>query len=88
MSHREYLRYTAVVMSYHAKLLQNGETQAVQLPKECRFEGQQEVLVRREGQRVVLEPVAEWPPEFVECLGAWDEPIERPIPSDLRDPFE
>ncbi len=45
-----------------AKLFWNGRSQAVRLPKEFRFEGD-EVLVRREGETVVLEPVsnAKWP---------------------------
>ena len=39
-----------------AKLFWNGRSQAVRLPKECRFEGE-EVLVRRDGNSVVLSPV-------------------------------
>lgn len=78
-------------MTQLAKLFQNGGSQAVRLPKECRFEGQTEVVVRQEGRRVVLEPVDEWPQEVVECLGAWDESIERPPQAAVtarRDPFE
>lgn len=75
-------------MEYRAKLFQNGGSQAVRLPKECRFEGQDEVRARREGRRVILEPVDEWSSEFLATLGAWDEPIDR-LPQDtLRDPFE
>jgi antitoxin VapB len=73
-----------------AKLFQNGGSQAVRLPKECRFSGQQEVLVRREGRRVILEAVDEWPEKFRACLGAWPEEIPRPGQQDLddlRDPF-
>jgi len=43
-------------MSTIAKLFINGGAQAVRLPKEFRFEGD-EVRVRRLGQGVVLEPV-------------------------------
>ena len=73
-----------------AKLFQNGGSQAVRLPKEYRFEDQEEVLVRREGKRVILEPVDRWSKEFLACLGSWDEDIERPDQgtlADLRDPF-
>ena len=46
-----------------AKLFKSGRSQAVRLPKEFRFQGT-EVKIRREGQRVVLEPlelnVEEW----------------------------
>jgi len=77
-------------MSRRAKLFQNGGSQAVRLPKECRFEGQQEVVARREGELVILEPIDRWPEEFLACLGTWDEPIERPPQSPVttaRDPF-
>lgn len=78
-------------MALRAKLFQNGGSQAVRLPKECRFpDGQSEVLVRQEGRRLILEPLDEWPADFVEALGAWPEPIERPPQQPLgqrRDPF-
>jgi antitoxin VapB len=73
-----------------AKLFQNGGSQAVRLPKECRFPAQREVLVRREGRRVILEAADEWPDEFRACLGAWPEEIPRPKQRQvrhLRDPF-
>jgi antitoxin VapB len=44
-----------------AKLFQNGASQAVRLPKECRFEGG-EVYVKQVGRAVVLLPLD----------GAWD----------------
>lgn len=73
-----------------AKLFQNGGSQAVRLPKECRFASQGEVLVRREGRRVILEAADEWSDEFRACLGAWTGKIPRPKQThlhDLRDPF-
>lgn len=39
-----------------AKLFKNGESQAVRLPKEFRFEGT-EVFIKRVGNAVVLLPV-------------------------------
>lgn len=43
-----------------AKLFWSGRSQAVRLPKEFRFEGE-EVRIRRHGNAVILEPVAtEW----------------------------
>lgn len=69
-----------------AKLFQNGGSQAVRLPKECRFpEDQTEVTVRREGRRVILEPADDWPESFLKCLGAWHEEIERPGQGALAD---
>jgi len=52
-----------------AKLFWNGRSQAVRLPKEFRFEGD-EVEIRREGNAVILEPVPrrEWPAGFIDGL--------------------
>jgi antitoxin VapB len=77
-------------MSQRAKLFQNGGSQAVRLPQSCRFpEGSTEVSVRREGNRIILEPLDEWPEDFRAALGGWPEDIPRP-PSVVRqrDPFE
>ena len=42
-------------MSKTAKLFRNGRSQAVRLPREFRFEGD-EVLIRQVGNGVLLEP--------------------------------
>ena len=42
-------------MTDRAKLFKTGGSQAVRLPRAYRFPGQTEVLIRREGKRVVLE---------------------------------
>ena len=73
-----------------AKLFQNGGSQAVRLPKACRFVAQREVLVRREGRRVILEPADEWSTQFRACLGAVSDEIPRPKQAklaQLRNPF-
>ena len=50
-----------------AKLFQTGRSQAVRLPKEFRFEGQ-EVFVQRMGQAVVLLPtIHTWDILFEAC---------------------
>jgi antitoxin VapB len=78
-------------MAGRAKIFTNGGSQAVRLPKSCRFpDDQREVLVRRVGRRVILEPADEWTPEFLDTLGAWKEEIERPKSrpiSKKKDPF-
>jgi antitoxin VapB len=51
-----------------AKLFQHGGSQAVRLPKAFRFEGS-EVTVRREGDRVILEPIKQAYPRTRE---EWD----------------
>ncbi len=45
-----------------AKLFRNGRSQAVRLPKEFRFEGE-EVNIRRAGKKVILEAKKrrQWP---------------------------
>ena len=80
-------------MGSTAKLFRNGRSQAVRLPKEFRFEGN-EVRIRRMGESVVLEPMGpsskasdwkwldEWrkrvDPEIFAGLEYQPEPQERP----------
>jgi antitoxin VapB len=51
------------------KLFRNGRSQAVRLPKEFRFEGE-EVSLRREGDAVIMEPIrtTRWPRGFWQRL--------------------
>ena len=67
-----------------AKLFQNGGSQAVRLPKACRFPALEHVIARREGRRVILEPADEWPDQFRACLGAWRDDIPRPAQRPVR----
>lgn len=69
-----------------AKLFWNGRSQAVRLPKEFRFEGD-EVEIRREGSAVILEPIARrgWPEGFFDRLRAYarlfaDLEVPPPLP--------
>ncbi len=70
----------------------NGGSQAVRLPKSVRFpSSQREVIVRKAGKRVILEPVDEWPEEFLEVIGSCTEEIERPKQQPIskkRNPFQ
>ena len=74
-----------------AKLFWNGRSQAVRLPKEFRFEGD-EVSIRREGDAVILEPIAKrgWPPGFWEWVDDHRAELElgevEPMRLELRDP--
>ena len=81
-----------------AKVFANGRSQAVRLPKEFRLTGS-EVLTRREGNRVILEPL---PPESRDAngwpIGMWEEldalgggadfPEVEPMPAGFLDPSE
>jgi len=53
------------VVETTAKLFKNGRSQAVRLPKAFRFKGS-EVKIRKEGSRVILEPLetSVWPSGF------------------------
>jgi antitoxin VapB len=58
-------------MSQRAKLFKSGGSQAVRLPKEFRFEGEEEVLVYRQGDRVILEPMKRtWSRKFLDLAGS------------------
>jgi len=70
-----------------AKLFWNGRSQAVRLPKEFRFQGD-EVSVRREGRKVVLEPLRRraWPSGYWQSWKAVPDDFEVPaqLPSRLE----
>jgi len=79
------------VDSSRAKLFLHGGSQAVRLPKSCRFlDGHGEVLIHREGRKVILEPLNEWSTKFFGCLGAWEDALPRTKQTStakLVDPF-
>jgi antitoxin VapB len=71
-----------------AKIFWTGRSQAVRLPKDFRFEGE-EVRIRRHGAAVILEPLAEdwgWldllagqlDDDFVRAVNEQPQPQERP----------
>lgn len=67
---------------YTASLFMNGGSQAVRLPKECRFSGVA-VRVRRIGSTVILEPLEkpDWP------VGYWERLTSLPgLPDDVARP--
>eukprot|EP01035_Chromulina_nebulosa_P003007 gene3007-4108_t len=74
-----------------AKIFWSGRSQAVRLPKEFRFEGS-EVRIRREGRKVVLEPIEDdwaWL-DRLHALGPVDDEfvaavLDRPKAEDFPD---
>ena len=81
-----------------AKLFMHGRSQAVRLPKEFRFEGT-EVRVSRQGDKVILEPMASPPFDAeafwaqLDALGARDFlpegiPDDPPLMPDDTVPFD
>jgi len=65
-------------MESKAKIFQNGRSQAVRLPKEFRFKGD-EVKISKKGSKVILEPVEKsgWPKGFWDVFTA-DPDFETP----------
>lgn len=64
-----------------AKVFRSGNSQAVRLPKEFRFPaGTEEVAIRRQGTRLILEPVhrEEWPEDFWTAFDGMSPDFERP----------
>lgn len=64
-----------------AKLFRNGRSQAVRLPKEFRFEGE-EVSICRDGRRVILEPLKRrgWPRGYWQSWSKASDDLEAPEP--------
>ncbi len=60
-----------------ASVFWTGRSQAVRLPKEFRFNGNS-VLVRREGNAVILEPAQDWPENYVESFAGVPDDFDRP----------
>jgi virulence-associated protein VagC len=62
-----------------AEIIRTDATQAVRLPEGFHFEGDT-VLIRREGEAVILEPVkpTTWPPGFFEKIHIDDPTFSRP----------
>ena len=67
----------AMGIERQAKLFRNGRSQAVRIPREFEFAGK-EVVIRKEGDRVVIEPKRKRK-SFAELLASW-EPIEEEFP--------
>lgn len=79
-------------MPDRAELFKSGGSQAVRLPKGYRFEDQEEVLIFRNGPRVILEPVRRsWSREFLELAGSApdfpypEEPLSAVVVESWRD---
>ncbi len=61
----------------HARLFRNGRNQAVRIPREFELPGQ-EVIIRKDGDRLILEPVRKYN-SLAELLASW-EPIDEEFP--------
>ena len=71
-------------MTYTAKVFWSGRSQAVRLPKEFRFETES-VSIRRDGGRIILEPIDAWPEGYAASFAGVPPDFERP-PQGALDP--
>ena len=70
-------------------VFQSGNSMAVRLLGDCRLPKGTRVRQYRDGRRIIVEPISEWPQEFIDVLGTVDEEIPRPTEERVqRDPFE
>lgn len=71
-----------------AKLFQNGQSQAVRLPKSFRFEGT-EVTIKHVGEGILLLPLKHSATQLLSLLDSVDETVvlerNQPIETDFRD---
>ena len=77
-------------MPDRAKLFKSGGSQAVRLPKAYRFEDQEEVVIYRQGNRIILEGTRlRWCEDFLALAGAAkgfpypDEPLAAEVGPDF-----
>ena len=61
----------------HVRLFRNGRNQALRIPREFEFEGD-EALVRKEGERLIVEPIRKG--RLLTLLSTM-EPLDVPLPN-------
>ena len=70
------------IMNDVAKVFKSGGSQAVRIPRKYRLEGCDEVLIYRDGHRLILEPrTRRWSSAFLALAGSepdFPEPAEPP----------
>lgn len=66
----------------HARLFKNGRNQALRIPREFELPGD-EAIIRKEGDRLIIEPIAK-KPGLLELLASW-EPLDEEFP-EIDDP--
>ncbi|MEY3125751.1 MAG: hypothetical protein RLZZ573_2271 [Pseudomonadota bacterium] len=70
--------YTVETPTRHVRLFRNGANQAVRIPKEFELPGK-EVLMHREGNRLVIEPVKTKASTLAEAMKDWED-MDEPFP--------
>lgn len=76
-----------MISERHVKLFKNGRNQAVRIPREFEFPGE-DAIMRKEGDRLIIEPA---PPKSLLAVLAALEPLDEdfpPIADPVPDPVE
>jgi antitoxin VapB len=68
----------------HVRLFRNGRNQALRIPRDLELPGR-EAILRKEGRRLVVEPVAR--PSLLEVLATL-RPLDEELPRIVRLPAE
>ena len=71
-----FLEVATMQAERHVRLFRNGRNQALRIPKEFEFEGN-EATIRKEGNRLIIEPVRR--KSLLTLLAGW-EPFADNIP--------
>jgi antitoxin VapB len=66
----------------HVKFFKNGRNQAVRIPREFEFPGE-DAIMRKEGERLIIEPA---PPKSLLALLATLAPLDEEFPP-IPDPY-
>lgn len=76
-------------MATETVVFQVGNSRAVRLVGDCRLPRGTRIRERRDGDRIILEPMADtWPTAFLAAAGAWTDDLPRPGHEEAaRDPF-
>jgi len=59
-----------------AKIFMNGRSQAVRLPLEYRFKDQDEVMIKKMGEMVVLIPKSKWEEIYLDGIRSFPTDID------------
>ena len=73
------------------RTFKNGNSQAVRIPKAFRFKDDEELVIRREGNAVILESKDQWPEKLLSIFGKGKDSLPRepqPALSKIKNPFE
>ncbi len=72
-------------MEASAKLFTNGRSQAVRIPKALQFEGVAEVVLRKQGDALLIVPVRKSWPSFADEVPAVDDDFMSDRPDLISD---